>query len=65
MHDKTAVACFILFGTLLSGYFLWVYESTLKELLALVTFVPVICAMSGNVGVQSTSIVIRDWRPEE
>jgi len=50
---------FILFGTLLSGYFLWVYESTLKELLALVTFVPVICAMSGNVGVQSTSIVIR------
>lgn len=50
---------FILFGTLLSGYFLWVYESTLKELLALVTFVPVICAMSGNVGVQSSSIVVR------
>ncbi len=48
-----------LFGTLVSGYFLWVYESTLKDLLALVTFVPVICAMSGNVGVQSTSIVIR------
>jgi len=50
---------FILFGTLLSGYFLWLYQSTLTELLALITFVPVICAMSGNVGVQSTSIVIR------
>jgi len=50
---------FNLFGTLASGYFLWVYRSTLKDLLALVTFVPVICAMSGNVGVQSSSIVIR------
>jgi magnesium transporter len=50
---------FNLFGTMLSGYFLWVYRSTLQDVLALVTFVPVICAMSGNIGVQSTSIVIR------
>jgi magnesium transporter len=50
---------FNFFGTLLSGYFLWVYQSKLPDLLALLAFVPVICAMSGNIGVQSTSIVIR------
>jgi magnesium transporter len=50
---------FNFFGTLLSGYFLWMYQSRLTDLLALLAFVPVICAMSGNIGVQSTSIVIR------
>jgi magnesium transporter len=50
---------FNFFGTLLSGYFLWLYQSKLPDLLALIAFVPVICAMSGNIGVQSTSIVIR------
>lgn len=50
---------FNFFGTLLSGYFLWLYQSRLQDLLALLAFVPVICAMSGNMGVQSTSIVIR------
>lgn len=50
---------FNFFGTLLSGYFLWMYQSRLTDLLALLAFVPVICAMSGNIGVQSSSIVIR------
>lgn len=50
---------FNFFGTLASGYFLWLYQSKLTDLLALLAFVPVICAMSGNIGVQSTSIVIR------
>jgi magnesium transporter len=50
---------FNFFGTLLSGYFLWIYQSSFPDILALLTFVPVICAMSGNIGVQSTSIVIR------
>ncbi|MBM4311365.1 MAG: magnesium transporter [Deltaproteobacteria bacterium] len=50
---------FNFFGTLISGYFLWLYQSKLTDLLALLAFVPVICAMSGNIGVQSTSIVIR------
>jgi len=50
---------FNFFGTLVSGYFLWLYQSKLTEMLALLAFVPVICAMSGNIGVQSTSIVIR------
>jgi magnesium transporter len=50
---------FNFFGTLLSGYCLWMYQSQLTDMLALLAFVPVICAMSGNIGVQSTSIVIR------
>ena len=50
---------FNFFGTLLSGYLLWMYQSQLTDMLALLAFVPVICAMSGNIGVQSTSIVIR------
>lgn len=50
---------FNFFGTLISGYFLWAYQSRLQDLLALLAFVPVIMAMSGNIGVQSTSIVIR------
>jgi magnesium transporter len=50
---------FNFFGTLVSGYFLYMYQSRLQDLLALLAFVPVICAMSGNIGVQSTSIVIR------
>ncbi len=50
---------FNFFGTLISGYFLWIYQSKLHDLLILLSFVPVICAMSGNVGVQSSSIVVR------
>jgi magnesium transporter len=50
---------FNFFGTLISGYFLLFYQSKLPDLLALLAFVPVIMAMSGNIGVQSTSIVIR------
>ncbi|MCP4714473.1 MAG: magnesium transporter [Deltaproteobacteria bacterium] len=50
---------FNFFGTLLSGYFLLFYQSKMPDLLALLSFVPVIMAMCGNVGVQSTSIVIR------
>ncbi len=50
---------FNFFGTLITGYFLWLYQSKLPNLLALLAFVPVIMAMSGNIGVQSTSIIIR------
>ena len=46
-------------GTLVNGYFLWYYQSKMEEMLILLSFVPVICAMSGNIGVQSSSIVVR------
>ncbi len=46
-------------GTFLSAFFLWIYEPMFSEILALVSFVPVVCAMSGNVSVQSSTIIIR------
>lgn len=46
-------------GTFLSAFFLWLYEPMFSEVLALVSFVPVVCAMSGNVSVQSSTIVVR------
>jgi len=48
-----------LLGGLLTGYLMWLFKITLKEVLALVTFVPVITGMGGNVGTQSSSIVVR------
>ncbi len=50
-----------LFGGLLTGYLLWLFRITLGEVLALVTFIPVITAMGGNIGIQSSSIMIRGF----
>ncbi|MBW1980558.1 MAG: magnesium transporter [Deltaproteobacteria bacterium] len=48
-----------LFGGLLTGYLLWLFKVTLADAIVLVTFVPVITAMGGNVGLQSSSITVR------
>lgn len=50
-----------LFGGLLTGYLMWLFKMTLHEVLALVTFIPVITAMGGNIGIQSSSIMIRGF----
>ncbi len=50
-----------LFGGLLTGYLMWLFRITLHEVLALVTFIPVITAMGGNVGIQSSSIMVRGF----
>ena len=50
-----------LFGGLLTGYLMWLFRITLHEVLALITFIPVITAMGGNVGIQSSSIMIRGF----
>jgi magnesium transporter len=50
-----------LFGGLITGYLLWVFKVTIRDVLALVTFIPVITAMGGNVGVQSASIMVRGF----
>ena len=50
-----------LFGGLLTGYFMWFFKATLDQLLALITFVPVITGMGGNVGTQSASVTIRGF----
>ena len=48
-----------LLGTFLSGGLLWYFRFTLQEAVALVSFIPVISAMGGNVGLQTSMLVIR------
>jgi magnesium transporter len=48
-----------LIGSMVSGMILWFYRHTIEEVVALVTFIPVIAAMGGNVGLQSSTLVIR------
>jgi magnesium transporter len=44
---------------MITASIVWVFRFTLQEVIALVTFMPVIAAMGGNIGVQSSTIVVR------
>jgi magnesium transporter len=46
-------------GSLLSGAILWYFRFTIQEVVAIVSFIPVIAAMGGNVGLQSSTLIIR------
>jgi magnesium transporter len=48
-----------LFGGLLTGYLLWLFKVALHDAIVLITFVPVITGMGGNVGIQSSTITVR------
>ena len=48
-----------LFGGLLTGYLLWLFKVALHDAIVLITFIPVITGMGGNVGIQSSSITVR------
>ncbi|MGQ0811194.1 MAG: magnesium transporter, partial [Nitrospiraceae bacterium] len=48
-----------LVGSLLSGAILWFFRFTIQEVVAIVSFIPVIAAMGGNVGLQSSTLIIR------
>jgi len=48
-----------LVGGLVSGAILWYYRLTIQEVVAIVSFIPVIAAMGGNVGLQSSTLIIR------
>ncbi|MBW2091911.1 MAG: magnesium transporter [Deltaproteobacteria bacterium] len=48
-----------LLGGLLSGYLIWLFKVTLKDVLVLVTFIPIIMALGGSVGIQSSTIIVR------
>jgi len=48
-----------LLGGIATGYLIWLFKATLHQVLALVTFIPVITGMGGNVGTQSSSITVR------
>ncbi len=46
-------------GSMVAGAVIGIYEETLRTVVALSVFIPVIMDMGGNAGVQSTSIFIR------
>lgn len=48
-----------LVGSLISGAILWYFRHTIQEVVAIVSFIPVIAAMGGNVGLQSSTLIIR------
>jgi magnesium transporter len=48
-----------LIGSLVSGAILWYYRFAIQEVVAVVSFIPVIAAMGGNVGLQSSTLIIR------
>ena len=50
-----------LFGGVITGYLMWLFKMTLKEVIALISFIPVITGMGGNVGGQSATIMVRGF----
>lgn len=51
--------CITLLGQLVSGYILHSFEVEMNKVIALVFFVPVVMALSGNVGIQAAILVGR------
>lgn len=50
-----------MFGGLVTGYILWLFKLTVPEAVTLMSFVPVIMSMGGNVGIQSSTIMVRGF----
>jgi len=50
-----------LFGGVLTGYLMWKFKVTLEEVISLISFIPVITGMGGNVGGQSATIMVRGF----
>lgn len=48
-----------LVGSLASGFVMWWYRLAIQEVVAIITFIPVVAAMGGNVGLQSSTLIIR------
>ncbi|MDP8258292.1 MAG: magnesium transporter [Candidatus Aadella gelida] len=52
------VTCML--GSIITGLVIRMYEITLTETIALVSFIPVITATGGNSGVQASTVVVRE-----
>ena len=50
-----------LLGGVVTGFLMWKLKVTLEAVIALITFIPVITGMGGNVGGQSATIVVRGF----
>ena len=46
-------------GGLIAVYVIGIFESQLKEIAALAAFIPIIMGMGGNIGTQSSTIIVR------
>ena len=46
-------------GGFATGALIWLFRGTLEGLIALATFIPMVMGISGNVGIQSSTLVIR------
>jgi magnesium transporter len=47
-------------GSILTGLVIQMFEVTLAEMIALVSFIPVVTATGGNSGVQASTVVVRE-----
>lgn len=50
-----------LFGGVITGTLMWYYKSTLEQAIMLISFIPVITGMGGNVGGQTSTIIVRGF----
>ncbi|MDT8419147.1 MAG: magnesium transporter [Desulfuromonadales bacterium] len=50
-----------LVGGVVTGSLMWYFRMTLEQVVALITFIPVITGMGGNVGGQTSTIVVRGF----
>ncbi|MDH4184947.1 MAG: magnesium transporter, partial [Nitrospinota bacterium] len=48
-----------LVGGFLTGGLIWYFQGTLEGVMALATFIPIVMGLSGNVGTQSSTLVVR------
>jgi len=48
-----------LVGGLITGVFLWLFRPAIESVIALASFIPVITAMGGNIGLQTSTLVVR------
>ncbi len=50
-----------LVGGVITGTLMWYYKSTLEQAIMLISFIPVITGMGGNVGGQTSTILVRGF----
>lgn len=50
-----------LVGGVVTGTLMWWYKATLEQAIMLITFIPVITGMGGNVGSQTSTILVRGF----
>ncbi len=50
-----------LVGGVVTGTLMWYYKATLQQVIMLISFIPVITGMGGNVGSQTSTILVRGF----